>query len=212
MAAPNPAAQQIIGALANRPKLLMKRRILSFGDYYDVKDEGKNDNCTVGFDAKQNHKGALVGAAVGAAVSQVLPGGDIVGRWAERRRQYTYTVKDPRGNLAMEVRKGPGGYKAQFDIVDAATRGNFGCIKMKRGLFGGMRAEWFGPGGQVLMQTKGNIIRRKYRILDGAAREVGRVRHKILAIRDVWQLELDSGGTHLYPAIFATVLDFEKMK
>jgi hypothetical protein len=36
------------------------------------------------------------------------------------------------------------------------------------------------------------------------------VRHKILAIRDVWQLELDPRVNHLYSALFATVLDFEK--
>jgi len=39
---------------------------------------------------------------------------------------------------------------------------------------------------------------------------VGRVRHKILAIRDVWQLELNPQINHLYSALFATVLDFEK--
>ncbi|HEV2231151.1 MAG TPA: hypothetical protein VGS18_03075, partial [Thermoplasmata archaeon] len=58
--------------------------------------------------------------------------------------------------------------------------------------------------------TKGNIIRRKYEIRDGANRPVGHVRHKILAIRDVWQLELSPGVNHLYSALFATVLDFEK--
>lgn len=207
MAAPNPVSQWIIGALSNHPKLLMKRRILSFGDNYDVMDEGQNVLCTVGLDAKQNMTGQVIGAAVGAIA------GETIGRWANRRRQYTYTVKDPRGNLAMEIRKGPGGYKAQFDVVDAATNGCFGAIQMKRGfIFGGLRAVWMAPNGQTIMLTKGNIIRRKYRIMDGNGREIGRVRHKILAIRDVWQLEFEQGANHLYSAIFATILDFEKKK
>jgi uncharacterized protein YxjI len=77
-------------------------------------------------------------------------------------------------------------------------------------MIGGLKATWGGPDGQPWMTTKGNIIRRKYTIVAPDGRVLGRVRHKILAIRDVWQLELDPGANHLYSAIFATVLDFEK--
>lgn len=206
MAAPNSSAQWIISALANHPKLLMKRRIMSFGDHYDVMDENQNVLCTVGLDAKQNMTGQLVGAAVGAVA------GGIVGSWAQRSRQYTYTVKDPQGNVGMLVNKGPGGYKARFDIVDPANGGGFGYINIKRGFLGGMKAHWFSPQGQEMMSTKGNIIRRKYAIMDGGGQEIGRVRHKILAIRDVWQLEFEGSSNHLYSAIFAAVLDFEKKK
>ncbi len=206
MATPNQAAQGILGALANHPKLLMKRRILSFGDYYDVMDEGQQVICTVGLDAAQNVKGAMVGAAVGAIA------GDYIGRFAQRSRRYTYSVKDPQGNLAMEIRKGSGGNTSQFDIVDAATGGNFGAILMKRSIFGGLKARWVTPDGLPIMLSKGNIIRRKYSIVDAGGRELGRVRHKILAIRDVWQLEFETGSNHLYSALFAIVLDFEKKK
>lgn len=204
MAAPNASAQWIIGALANHPKLLMKMRILSFGKNYDIMDEQQNVICTVGLDAGQNVKGQLLGAAVGAIA------GGYIGRYAQRSMQYTYTVKDPRGSVAMEIRKGSGGNRAQFAVVDAATQGGFGVIDLKRSIFGGLKAEWVLPNGQAMMRTKGNIIRRKYSIIDGAGREVGRVRHKILAIRDVWQLEFEQGANHLYSAIFATILDFEK--
>jgi len=60
------------------------------------------------------------------------------------------------------------------------------------------------------LHTKGTIVRRKYAILRPDGKEVGRVRHKIPAIRDVWELEFESGANHLYSAIFATILDFEK--
>jgi len=204
MATPNPSAQWIIGALANRPRLLMKMRILSFGKNYDVMDEVQNVICTVGLDSGQNIKGQLLGSAVGAIA------GGYIGRFAQRSLQYTYLVKDPNGNVAMEIRKGSGGNRTQFSVVDGATNGSFGIIAMKRGLFGGLKAQWLAPNGQPIMSTKGNIIRRKYAIVDPNGREIGRVRHKILAIRDVWQLEFEQGANHLYSALFATILDFEK--
>ena len=94
--------------------------------------------------------------------------------------------------------------------MDPQAGGSFGTIDMRRSLIGGLKASWLLPSGQPAMSTKGNIIRRKYRIVDPAGTEIGRVRHKILAIRDVWQLELESGANHLYSALFAAVLDFEK--
>lgn len=201
----NPASQNIVQALSNRPKLLMKMRILSLGKNYDVMDEQSNVLCQIGLDAKQN----IGGQMLGSAVSQIA--GDYVGRWAQRSLAYTYDVKDASGQLAMQIRKGSGGNKANFDVVDAFSGGSFGTIQLKRSLIGGLKATWVAPGtGQALMQTKGNIIRRKYNIVDGSGREVGRVRHKILAIRDVWQLELEPSVNHLYASIFATVLDFEK--
>lgn len=39
---------------------------------------------------------------------------------------------------------------------------------------------------------------------------MGSVRHKIAAIRDIWNLKLSGGANILNAAIFATVLDFEK--
>jgi uncharacterized protein YxjI len=204
MAAPNPAAQWIIGALTNHPKLLMKMRILSLGKNYDVMDEQQQVLCTIGMSAGQNLGGQALGAAVGAVA------GGYLGRYVARSGSYTYTVKDPQGNVAMEIRKGTGGNKAQFAVVDAAAGGTFGTINMKRSIFGGLKADWVDPGGREIMRSKGNIIRRKYSIVGEQGQELGRVRHKILAIRDVWQLEFEQGSNHLYSAIFATILDFEK--
>lgn len=201
---PNPAANAIIGSLANQPKLLMKMRILSLGKHYDVMDGEQRVLCTIGLDANQN----MTGAIVGSLVSQVA--GDYIGRYARRAMSYTYTVKDSQGNLAMNIAKSGGGNTSQFAVNDAAQGGSFGAVQMKRSLFGGLKATWVDPNGQVRMMSKGNIIRRKYSILGADNREIGRVRHKILAIRDVWQLELDGPGNHLFAAIFAVILDFEK--
>ena len=204
MASPNVTAQTVLANLSNQSTLLMKMRILSLGKNYDVMDQGQRILCQVGLDSGQN----LTGALVGSAVSQLA--GDYVGRWAKRSLAYTYTVKDPAGNLAYEIRKGSGGNKAEFQVVDPQANAVVGTIFMKRSLIGGLKATWVAPDGQVYLQTQGNIIRRKYRILGPDGSEAGHVRHKILAIRDVWELILVPGVNHLYGALFAAVLDFEK--
>jgi len=200
----NPTAQGVVQTLSGHSTLLMKMQILSFGKNYDVMDEQQNVLCKVGLDAGQNVKGA----AVGAAVSQIA--GGYLGRFVQRSLTYTYVVRDAQGNPALEIQKGSGGNKAEFQIIDPQTNVALGKIDMKRSLMGGLKASWVAPNGQTYMHSKGNIIRRKYEIVGPDGKSVGRVRHKILAIRDVWQLELDPGINHLYSALFATVLDFEK--
>lgn len=204
MATPSPATSWIVQALSGQPRLLMKMRILSLGKYYDVMDPEQRVLCTIGLDSGQNVRGALLGAAV----SQVA--GDYVGRWMQRREAYTYDVTDPRGGLAMQVRKGVGGNAATFQVVDAGTQSEVGRIDLKRTLLGGLSATWIAPDGTPYLNTKGNILRRQYEMLGPGGESWGRVRHQILAVRDVWQLELDPRVNHLYSALFATVLDFEK--
>lgn len=204
MAGLNPIAQNIVQALSAQSTLLMKMQILSLGKNYDVMDAHQTPLCRIGLDAGQNVSGQLLSGAIGSVA------GGYIGRYAARSMNYTYTVKDPAGNLGLEIRKTGGGNHSQFQVVDAAGGTPVGVIDMKRSLIGGLHATWIAPSGQPLMVTKGNIIRRKYAIMGPDGREVGRVRHKILAIRDVWQLELDPGSNHLYSSIFATVLDFEK--
>jgi len=200
----NPTAQAVIQNLSGHSMLLMKMQILSFGKNYDVMDEQQNVLCKVGLDAGQNVKGAVVGSAV----SQVA--GGYIGRFVQRSLTYTYIVRDAQGNPALEIRKGSGGNKTEFQIVDPQLNVALGKIDMKRSLIGGLKASWVAPNGQVYMHSKGNIIRRKYEIVGPDGTSMGRVRHKILAIRDVWQLELNPQINHLYSALFATVLDFEK--
>jgi uncharacterized protein YxjI len=204
MAGMNPAAQNIVNALQGQPKLLMKMQILSLGKNYWVMDAAQKPLCYIGLDAGQNVSGAVLGAAVGAIA------GDYIGRFAARSMEYTYTVKDASQQVAMLIKKGSGGNKSRFDVVDAMTGGSFGAIDMKRSLIGGLKATWLAPNGAPVMSTKGNIIRRKYSIIGSDGRELGRVRHKILAVRDVWELEFEAGANHLYTSIFATILDFEK--
>jgi len=201
---PNPVASAIMQRLTTQSTLLMKMQILSFGKNYDVMDQNKNVLCKIGMDAGQNVKGAVVGSLV----AQV--GGDYLGRYAQRSLKYTYIVRDAQGTPALEIRKEPGGNTADFRIVDPTTNALLGSIHMKRSIFGGLKATWITPDGQPVIQSKGNIIRRKYEMVAPNGQSLGRVRHKILAIRDVWQLELEAQANHLYSALFATVLDFEK--
>jgi uncharacterized protein YxjI len=127
-----------------------------------------------------------------------------------RRQEYVYDVKDPQGDLVLQVRKGLGGNAATFEVVEMATQAAIGRIDMQRSLIGGLQATWVAPTGQAYLHTQGNILRREYEILGPQGESLGRIRHKILAVRDVWQLELDPRVNHLYSAIFATTLDFEK--
>jgi uncharacterized protein YxjI len=204
MAGMNPAARNIVNSLQGQKMLLMKMQILSLGKNYWVMDSAQRPLCYIGLDASQN----ITASVISGAVSSIA--GDYIGRYAARTQQYTYTVTDESQQVAMLIKKGSGGNRSRFDVVDAVTGGSFGAIEMKRSLIGGLRATWVDPSGAPVMVTKGNILRRKYSINGPDGREIGRVRHKILAVRDVWQLEFESGANHLYSTIFATVLDFEK--
>ena len=204
MAGMNPAALNIVNSLQGQKMLLMKMQILSLGKNYWVMDSAQRPLCYIGLDASQN----ITAAVISGAVSSIA--GDYIGRYAARTQQYTYTVKAQSQQVAMLIKKGSGGNRSRFDVVDAVTGGSFGAIEMKRSLIGGLHATWVDPSGAPVMVTKGNILRRKYSINGPDGREIGRVRHKILAVRDVWQLEFESGANHLYSTIFATVLDFEK--
>ncbi len=179
----NPAAQNLVSSLDGQSTLLMKMAIMSLGKNYSIMDSNQQVLGTISLDASQN----VTGAVVASAVSQVA--GGYVGRWAARRREYEYEVKDAQGNLAMHIRKGKGGNASIFQVVDAVTGGSFGHIDMRRSLMGGLKAAWVAPDGSQLMSSKGNIMRRKYTIVGANGAELGKVRHKILAIRDVWQLE-----------------------
>lgn len=196
----NPNAQGVLQALAAQSNLLMKMRILSFGKNYDVMDPAQRVLCQITLGSGQNVKGHLVESTVGG----------YLGRWAARSLQYTYEVKDANGHPALEIRKGGGGNRAEFLVADPETGANLGVIEMSRSLLGGLHASWLGADGIPYMTTQGNVIRRTYAIVGPDGREIGRVRHKILAVRDVWQLELEPNSNHLYSAIFATILDFEK--
>jgi uncharacterized protein YxjI len=204
MAGMNPAAQNIVNALQGQPMLLMKMQILSLGKNYWVMDPAQTPLCYIGLDAGQNVSGQLLSSAVGT-----LAGG-YVGRFVTRSQQYTYTVQDATHQVAILIRKGAGGNSSRFDVVDAASGGSFGAIDLQRSLLGGLKATWVDPTGAPVMSTNGNILRRTYSIVGADGRELGRVRHKILAVRDVWQLEFEAGANHLYSSIFATILDFEK--
>src|SRR5579871_3133502 len=99
MAGWNGAAVGIMNAMTNQGTLLMKMKILSMGKNYDVMDKDQRVLATIGLDANQNMTAGAIG-------------GDYVGRFARRSLSYTYDVKDPAGNLALQIKKGSGGNTA----------------------------------------------------------------------------------------------------
>lgn len=184
-------------ALSGKTDLLMKKKILAVGKNYAVMDENQNPLCYVYLDAKQNVVGNLLSGALGS--------------WAGREMGYTYIVQDAFNQNALIVKKGAGAWSANFGIFDAVSGEQSAMIGLKRGLIGGMQAQWLDKEtGNTLMSTKGNVLKRQYAILDGSNNEIGHVRHKIAAVRDVWNLRLTPEANILNAAIFATVLDFEK--
>jgi uncharacterized protein YxjI len=200
MAGLSPVSQGVVNLLANQKSLVMKKRILALGKNYDVMNESDQVLCHVVLDAGQNIAGGLVKEAIGG----------YLGRYAARSMNYTYRVTDPAGNVAFEIRKGGGGNQSRFDVVDPMANSLVGVIDMRRSLIGGMEATWMASNGQPLFHTSGNVIRRTYAIQDPAGVEIGHVRHKIVAVRDTWQLEFVGAANHLYSAVFAAILDFEK--
>ena len=83
---------------------------------------------------------------------------------------YTYTVNDESNQTALEIKKGGGSWSSNFDVREPESGEHIGIIQFKRSfLIGGMRARWVDPKTeQVLITTQGNVIRRKYRMMDGS--------------------------------------------
>lgn len=193
----NEPLETINKALSGKSELLMKKKILAAGKNYAVMDENENHLCYVYLSAKQNIVGKLLS--------------DAIGSWAGREMAYTYIVQDAFNQNALIVKKGAGAWSANFGVFDAVSEEQIAMIGLKRGLIGGMQAQWIDKEtGKTTMSTKGNVIKRQYAIVDQNGQEIGHVRHKIVAVRDVWNLNLTPEANILNAAIFATVLDFEK--
>lgn len=193
----NEPLETINKALSGKSELLMKKKILAAGKNYAVMDENQNHLCYVYLDAKQNIVGNILSGALGS--------------WVGREMGYTYIVQDAFNQNALILKKGAGAWSANFGVFDAVSGDQLAMISLKRSLIGGMQAQWQDKdNSSIEMATKGNVIKRQYSIVDQNNRELGHVRHKIAAVRDVWMLKLTPEANILHAAIFATVLDFEK--
>ncbi|MCL4329578.1 MAG: hypothetical protein M1533_01075 [Candidatus Thermoplasmatota archaeon] len=194
----NQALDRVMAALNGKTELLMKKKIMSLGKNYTVSDKEGNVLCFVRLKAGSNIAGKLVS--------------DYMGKWMARGMNYTYTVHDADDQEALKIVKGNGTWSSNFNVVEPEQQQMVGLIQLKRSfLVGGMKAQWVNPASnQVELSTQGNVIRRKYRMIDPTGAEVASVRHKIAAIRDTWNLEVHSGQHNLHAVVFATILDFEK--
>lgn len=190
------ALDNVVNALEGKTELLMKKKILSLGKNYTVMDSSQTPLCYVRLDMGSNMMGNIAS--------------NYLGKWAGRMMQYTYSVEDTGNENALEIHKGKGAWKTNFEVTEPETGENLGVISLKRGLVGGMLAQWADQSsGQVAMVTQGNVMRRQYKITDTNNAEVASVRHKIAAVRDTWTLNV-SPEHNLKAVIFATILDFEK--
>ncbi len=193
----NKALDNITNALNGKEVLLMKKKIIAAGKNYAVMDENQNHLCYVYLSAGQNLAGKLLSS--------------VAGSWAGREMSYTYLIQDSANQNALILKKGAGAWSTTFIMHDAVTEEQVAMISLKRGLIGGMQAQWTEQSNnQVTMTTKGNVMRRQYAIVDQNQNEIGSVRHKIAAVRDTWSLNLSPHANILNAAIFAAVLDFEK--
>ncbi len=191
------ALERINGSLSGKTELLMKKKIISLGKNYTVTDLDGNILCFVRLNAGSNIAGNIVS--------------NYGGRWVGRSLSYTYTVYDADDQEALKIVKSGGAWSSNFDVVEPESQQRLGLIQLKRSLIlGGMKAQWVNPSNQLELSTQGNVIRRKYRMVDLSGTEVAKVRHKIVAIRDTWNLEVYGGQHNLHAVVFATVLDFEK--
>lgn len=191
------ALENVINALNGKTQLLMKKHIISLGKIYTVMDENQSPLFTVKLGWGSNMMGNMLS--------------NQMGKWAGRMMNYSYSVYDNNEELALQIQKGSGSFKSTFAVIEPETNENIGSIYLKRSLIGGMNASWLDASTNTpTITTKGNVIRRQYSMLDQNMAEIASVRHKIVAVRDVWKIEVMDISNSLHAVIFATVLDFEK--
>lgn len=191
------ALENVMNSLNGKNELLMKKHIVSLGKTYTVMDSDQTPLFMVKLDWGSN--------MMGNAISGQL------GKWAGRMMHYTYSVFDNNQELALEIRKGSGSFKSTFAVTEPESGEQIGSIYMKRSLIGGMNASWLDTGTNTpTITTKGNVLRRQYSMFDQNQAEIAAVRHKIVAVRDVWKIDVMESSNSLHAVIFATVLDFEK--
>lgn len=181
--------------LGGKSTFLVRQRALAVGATYDVMDESKNPL----FKIKQSGKQAVGTALVGAVA------GRLASRYMERSYQMLTTDDRPVGVIA----KGSGAFKAGYSITLNDGR-VIGVINTKRSLIGGLKASLLDGKGQPMIQTKGNLIRRKYMMKDNQGNELARVTAKLLQIRDTYKVELKTQMHPIYPLTFAIIIDFQK--
>jgi uncharacterized protein YxjI len=181
--------------LAGRTQFKVRQRALSIGATYDVMDENKNPLFKIKQDASQAVGTALVGALAGKMAKRYM------------KRSYEMLTVDDRS--VGKIAKGSGAFKAGYTITLNDGR-VIGVINTKRSFIGGLKATLLDPQGKPMIQTKGNLIRRKYFMKDGAGNEVAKVTAKMLQIRDTYDVELKANMHPIYPLTFAIIIDFQK--
>jgi len=182
---------------------MIRQKALAIGATYTVMDENKNEL----FMIKQSSGEAAKTAVVGAALSAVA--GDTLGGIMGRRQERNFDIMTLDNRWVGRIHKGKGAYKAPFDVT-LSNGQPIAKIATKRSFIGGMKASLLDANGKPMISTKGNLIRRKYRMKDNSGNEIASVTAKLLQVRDTYNIQLKGNMHPIYPLSFAIIIDFEK--
>ncbi len=128
-----------------------------------------------------------------------------------------FLVEDSAGNTALMVLK----FRRQerdghtYHVVDPEAHAFVGFIHAKAPPRKPVtEAVWATVDGRVLMSTSGKRPGEggyAYVLSDPDGRELSIVRHRALAFRDIWDIEMKPGSEHLASMILATVWECERL-
>ena len=180
--------------LSGRTRFLLRQRVLSIGATYDILDESKNPL----FKVRQDSGNALGTALVGALY-----------KFASRSMTRSYYIETVDDRLVGVLEKGKGAFTTAYTIT-LTTGQMVGYINVRRGFMGGLKAALLDAQGRPMIDTQGNLLRRKYTMRDAAGGEVARITAKMLQIGDTYSVELFGNVHPIYPLTFAVIIDFEK--
>lgn len=174
---------------------MIRQKALAIGATYTVMDENKNELFMIKQSGGEAMKTALVGAVAGKTLG--------------RRQERNFDIMTLDNRWVGRIHKGKGAFKAPFDVT-LSNGQPIAKIATKRSLIGGLKASLLDAQGQPMISTKGNLVRRKYRMKDNAGQEIATVKAKMLQIRDTYNIELKGNMHPIYPLSFAIIIDFEK--
>jgi uncharacterized protein YxjI len=195
--AAGPPLTAVLGLQGGR-SFLLQHQLTGLGQSYRVLNPQKDHLFTVKENVGQEMRANFLG---GASIGGVQLG----------HRTFLWTVHDAagaaRGSISFEI----SGFHAVSTLADAGGTPLL-VVNVDRGFAGGLTATAAYPDGRPMLQTKGNLIRHNFSILDGSGIEVAKIHEAMVSVRDTYNLDLVGAVDPLYPLIFAILIDREKGK
>jgi hypothetical protein len=111
-----------------------------------------------------------------------------------------------RGALALQVHRGG----AVATLSDLAGSPAF-VVQVNRGI-ASITASGAGPGGQGLLEARGNLFHHNFSLHDGAGAEVAKIHEAFVSVRDTYHLDLVGRADPVSALVFAILIDHYKGK